>query len=114
MDNFDWQMKAATDADFRARLIAEPEATLADLGIELPAGVSVRVEESTPEEVVVAIPPMLAEGVELDENALAETAAGSTPVCVFAATAVVSIVAIHEIGPTDYKPKVQGHRPLIG
>lgn len=115
MDYLDWQIRAATDADFRNRLIAEPEATLAEIGVEVPAGVAVRVAESTPEEFVVSIPPMLTEGVELDEDALAETAAGSTPVCLTAATAAAAVTAVgvYNIVTSDYKPKVQGRRPII-
>lgn len=115
MDYLDWQIRAATDTEFRNRLIAEPETTLAELGVEVPAGVAVRVAESTPEEIVVAIPPMLAEGIELDEDALAETSAGSTPICLTAATAAAAVTAVgvYNIATSGHTPKVQGRRPMI-
>ena len=79
MDYFEWQVKAATDAEFRQRLIDDPKSVLAECGVEIPAGTAVRVAESTPEELVVTIPPLLPDSAELDEDALASTAAGSTP-----------------------------------
>ncbi|MFA7267543.1 MAG: NHLP leader peptide family RiPP precursor [Candidatus Nanopelagicales bacterium] len=82
MDYFEWQVKAATDAEFRERLLADPKSVLAECGIEIPAGVAVRVAESTTEELVLTIPPLLPAGAELDEDALSETAAGSTPLCI--------------------------------
>ena len=92
MDYFEWQVKAATDAEFRERLLADPKAVLAECGVELPADVAVRVAESTTEELVVTIPPLIPAGAEIDEDALASTAAGSTPLCI--GTTVISGVAL--------------------
>ena len=103
MDYFEWQVKAATDAEFRERLLADPKAVLAECGVELPADVAVRVAESTTEELVVTIPPLIPDGAELDEDALTSTAAGSTPVCYgFAAVGVISMFALASEGS---KPK---------
>lgn len=84
MDYNELQMKAATDAEFRASLLAEPAKALAEMGVELPADVSVRLVESTPEEIVLTIPPMLPDNAELDEDALASVSGGSTPTCWYA------------------------------
>lgn len=89
MDYNELQLKAATDAAFRTELIADPVGVLAREGVELPEGVTVRVVESTPDTIVLAIPPQLPEGVELDEDALSETAAGSTPGCFFVTAGLV-------------------------
>ena len=81
MDFNELQLKAATDAEFRARLLADPAGTLAAEGVEVPEGVGVRVVEPTADEILLSIPPVLPEGTEIDEDALIETAAGSTPAC---------------------------------
>ena len=81
MEYLDWQIRAATDPEFRARLVADAKETLRSAGFDVPEGVSVRIEESTPQEIVLAIPPLLPEGAEVDEDALSETAAGSSPLC---------------------------------
>ncbi|MFA7267014.1 MAG: nitrile hydratase subunit alpha, partial [Candidatus Nanopelagicales bacterium] len=65
MDFNELQLKAATDADFRARLLADPAATLAAEGVEVPEGVGVRIVESTAEEILLSIPPVLPEGTEI-------------------------------------------------
>lgn len=99
MDYNELQLKAATDTQFRERLIADPKSVLAELGAELPEGLGVKIEESTPEEIVLAIPPLLPEGVAIDEDSLAEATGGivSTPACVvgvlLAAGVVVSVPA---------------------
>lgn len=81
MDYQELQLAAAADPEFRARLIAEAKETLRSAGFDVPDGVSVRIEESTLQEIVLAIPPLLPEGIEVDEDALSETAAGSSPLC---------------------------------
>lgn len=74
------QMKAATDPAFRAAVQADPRAALAAEGLELPADVTVRVVESTPEELVVAIPPAVPQDVELSEEGLAGVSGGTGPI----------------------------------
>ncbi len=94
MDYNELQLRAATDAQFRTELLADPAAVLAREGIEIPEGVNIRVVESTPDTIVLAIPPQLAEGVEIDEDALSETAAGSTPGCFFVTAGLVALGGI--------------------
>ncbi|MFT4306211.1 MAG: NHLP leader peptide family RiPP precursor [Microbacterium sp.] len=50
--------RAATDERFRAALLAEPRETLAAEGIEIPEQVSIRVVESTTEDVFIDLPPL--------------------------------------------------------
>ena len=82
MDYNELQLKAATDPEFRARLLADPAGELAKIGVELPDGMAVRVIESTPEEIVMSIPAAVPEGTEVDEDALADAAAGTHPLLV--------------------------------
>ena len=113
MDYFEWQVKAATDAEFRQRLIDDPKSVLAECGVEIPAGTAVRVAESTPEELVVTIPPLLPDSAELDEDALASTAAGSTPVCIAGTVVAATGLVIHGLSgsaSTGIDPKVQIRR----
>jgi len=113
MDYFEWQVKAATDAEFRQRLIDDPKSVLAECGVEIPAGTAVRVAESTPEELVVTIPPLLPDSAELDEDALASTAAGSTPVCIAVPLVAAAGLVIHGLSgsaSTGIDPKVQIRR----
>lgn len=85
MDYNELQLKSATDAQFRAELLADPARAFAEMGVELPEGVAVRIVESTPEEIVLTIPPVLPEDAEVDEDALASVSGGSTPTCWYAA-----------------------------
>ena len=39
--------RAWTDADYKARLINDPHAALAETGVEVPAGITVKVVENT-------------------------------------------------------------------
>src|SRR3546814_282175 len=65
---------ALRDAEFRRRFVADPEAVLAEHGVEAPRGVTIKVVENTPELVHVVLPPLTADG-ELSDAEL-ETAAG--------------------------------------
>ncbi|MBM9466146.1 NHLP leader peptide family RiPP precursor [Nakamurella leprariae] len=76
----DLNLRAATDPEFRAALLADPRRVLAELGLELPAEVSVRVVESTVTDLRIALPPALPDDVELSEDALADASGGTTPV----------------------------------
>lgn len=100
MDYNELQLKAATDPEFRARLVADPATELAAIGIELPEGMAVRVIESTPEEIVLSIPAALPEGTEVDEDSLADAAAGTNPLLVAlpVAAGMWSFVAGHIVG----------------
>lgn len=74
----DLALRSATDETFRAALIADPRAALTAEGVDLPEAVTVRVVESTPDHIRIAIPPALNDDVELDEEALAGVAGGTT------------------------------------
>jgi hypothetical protein len=70
--------RAEADAEFRAQLLgADPSpAIAAELGIELPADLIVRVVEETPGEVVLVLPAAVASD-ELSDAQLAGVAGGS-------------------------------------
>jgi len=48
--------RAWSDADFKARLLADPAGTLRAAGIEVPAGVKVKAVENTDEQFYLVIP----------------------------------------------------------
>jgi hypothetical protein len=62
------QLRSALDAQFRARLLADPRAVLAEAGVEVPDAVDVEVRESTQDTFVLALPPTTEEltAAELD------------------------------------------------
>jgi hypothetical protein len=68
--------RAWADEAFKARLLSEPGKTLAEQGIEVPAGVEVRVHENTPTLVHLTLPPAPSE--ELSDEQLDQVAAGTT------------------------------------
>lgn len=114
MDYNELQLKAVTDTQFRAELVADPKAVLTAAGAQIADGVAVRVLESTPQEIVLTIPPLLDSEYEIDEDALSDTAAGSTPLCAVWTGYVVgsvivagtgSFVAGHTLGETFKKGK---------
>lgn len=54
-------VRAVKSPEFRSRLLNEPEAVLAELGIELPEGVKVTFVENTDAVVHIVIPPYIGE-----------------------------------------------------
>ena len=70
--------RAWTDADYKAKLLGDPRSALADVGIEVPAGVNVNVTEADPENVHLVLPPA-PEG-EISDEAL-QTATGGFSAC---------------------------------
>lgn len=48
--------RAWSDVAFKAKLLADPAAALAKVGVEVPAGVTVTVVENTPESVHLVLP----------------------------------------------------------
>ncbi|MHC4127383.1 MAG: STAS domain-containing protein [Planctomycetota bacterium] len=58
--------RACTDATYRARLLAEPHAALAEDGVEVPPGVEVRVHESTDDKILIVLPT--SHGTEFEES----------------------------------------------
>ena len=67
--------KCWADADFKARLMADPVGALAAEGIETPAGVELRIVENTPNVVNLVLPSPPREG-ELTDEALGGVAGG--------------------------------------
>ena len=66
------------DADYRARLLDDPRATLAEAGLDVPTEVKITIRASEPDELNLVLPskPAMSE-MELDDEAL-ETAVGGT------------------------------------
>jgi hypothetical protein len=70
--------RATTDDSFRGQLVANPKAAVeSELGIAIPAGVTVKVVEETPQEFYIVLPPKETTG-ELSDEALAGVAGGSS------------------------------------
>ena len=66
--------KAATDADFRARLVSDPKAAIgAELGATLPAGLTVKVHEEDAATAHLVLPP----DSKLGESELQAVAGGT-------------------------------------
>lgn len=61
--------RARTDPAFKAKLLSEPAAALAAMGVVMPAGVTVKVVENTPALVHLVLPSVPAPG-ELSERDL--------------------------------------------
>ena len=61
--------RAWSDADFKAKLLSDPRAALAEAGVEVPAGVTVKVVESTKDtqHVVLPVAPGNAGELSIDE-----------------------------------------------
>ncbi len=68
--------RAWSDADFKARLLADPAETLRAEGIEVPAGVKVRAVENTDEQFYLVIPQKPG---DLSEEQLSNVAGGFDP-----------------------------------
>jgi len=68
--------RAWGDAAFKARLLAEPAAVLAEHGIPVPPGVEVRAVENTDRVLYLALPP--APSDELSDEQLDAVAGGDT------------------------------------
>ena len=59
--------RAWTDADYKAKLLEDPRAALAEVGIEVPAGVDIEIAEVDTEHVQLVLPPA-PEGGITDES----------------------------------------------
>jgi len=70
--------KAWSDADFKARLLADPAETLRTEGIEFPAGVKVKAVENTSEQFYLVIPQ---KPDDLSEEQLSSVAGGYSTGC---------------------------------
>ena len=67
--------RAWTDADYKARLLDDPRGALAEVGIEVPAGVNVNVAEVDAENVQLVLPP--APETEIADEHLRSAAGGN-------------------------------------
>jgi hypothetical protein len=97
------QARAALDAEFRARLIGDPRAVLAELGVELPPGMRVTVQEAADaRELLVTLPPAFTPaGTDddlLSEDALSEATGGLTPFAFIPAGFAVMYGVVRTIG----------------
>ena len=70
--------RAWRDPAFKAKLIADPQAVLAEAGMAVPAGVTVKVVENTATHLHFVLPPKPA-GL-LSDEALDQAAGGAQPV----------------------------------
>jgi len=68
---------AMTDADARERFLADPRAVLTAAGLELPEWFTVVAVEGDAPELAISLPPMVDQGVELDEESLADISGGT-------------------------------------
>lgn len=69
------QQKAAVDGAFRAELLAQPKATLASVGLDVPEGITVEVIEAEYNRLPIVLPPV--QRGELSDDALATMVGGS-------------------------------------
>ena len=67
---------ALTDADARARFMAEPRGALAAAGLILPDWIAVTAREGDAPELAVTLPPLLDADAELNEEQLAAVSGG--------------------------------------
>jgi len=70
--------RAWTDDAFKAKLLSNPTAALAEVGIRIPPSVTVKVLENTQDTLHLVLPPVPFEG-ELDDYDLERLAATDTP-----------------------------------
>jgi len=69
--------RAATDGEFRARLVADPRAAIAEaFGMEVPASATIQVVEAAPGTIVVQVPAQASADADLSDAQLASVAGG--------------------------------------
>ena len=68
--------RAWTEADYKAKLLDDPRAALAEVGIEVPAGVNINVAEVDADNMQLVLPPA-PEGEITDDEELHQAAAGN-------------------------------------
>jgi hypothetical protein len=69
--------RAMVEADFRRRLLTEPEKLLAEIGLPIGSGVKVRVLEEEPKSFYIVLPRALREVEELEDVELEGVAGGA-------------------------------------
>ena len=72
--------RAWTDADYKEKLLDDPPAALAEVGIEVPAGVNVNVAEVDAENVQLVLPPA-PEGEIAEDETLKSATGGVQSMC---------------------------------
>lgn len=70
--------KCWADAEFKARLMADPRATLSAEGVAVPEGMELRVVENTPQVTYVVLPTPPSEGELSDEDLSGVVGAGNS------------------------------------
>jgi len=68
--------RAWTDEAYRSKLFADPKAALAEMGVEVPSGISIQVVEERPETLQIVLPARPETGAELTDDDLARVAGG--------------------------------------
>ncbi len=71
--------KAWVDEEFKQRLLVEPAAVLAENGIEMPEGMTVKFVEGKESEILVPFHPRPAWTAELSDEDLEKVAGGTNP-----------------------------------
>ncbi len=74
--------KAWSDPAFKARLMADPKAVLAEAGVAVPLGVTLKAVENTGDTAHFVLPAPPASG-ELSEESLLQVAGGTGPCGIF-------------------------------
>lgn len=70
--------RAWSDVDYKSRLLNEPHAALAEVGVEVPAGTTVKVEQNTADTQHLVLPVAPSNAGEISAEELEEIAAGDT------------------------------------
>ncbi len=73
--------RAWSDPAFKARLMADPTAVLAEAGIAVPAGMTLRAVENTDDTAHFVLPAPPASG-ELSEESLSKVSGGTVIMCI--------------------------------
>ena len=71
--------RAWTDADYKARLINDPHGALAEAGVEVPAGITVKVVENATDTHHLVLPVAPPEAAEVSMEELEKVAGGKKP-----------------------------------
>ena len=69
--------RAWTDADYKAKLVDDPAAALAEAGVEVPAGTKMKVVENTADTVHVVLPVAPTEAGKISMDELEKVAGGT-------------------------------------
>ncbi len=74
--------RAWTDPAYKAKLLSDPHAALAEAGVEIPEGVTVRIVENTADTSHIVLPVAPANATELSDEEMEKRAGGAdtTPV----------------------------------